>query len=291
MNIAFYLHDEVNPESFEQRIIWFKNHYNPVSINELREHVYGGKKLKNACMLSVDDGWRSTYDIIFPIMKKHNVPFTIFVSPHITRTGKNFWYYSYKFCNQEDLKNIIVSRGYFSDEVRKFPCDLILKEIPVDVTYDVIEEYLSSHPEVEIPRGFMNTEELLELHRSGLVEIGAHSLTHPILKGESRERSKSEIINSVEQLSDLIGTEVKSFAYPNGLKSLDFDNDEMQFAKEAGIDMAFTVHPGVITSRSNSLALPRWGSMARLKFSRLGQYLPSRAHQAQIRQKIKECRS
>ena len=97
MNFAFYLHNEINTAAFEAQLLWFKKHYNLVSIHELRDYIYGGKTLKNACMLSVDDGWRSTYDVIFPIMKKHNVPFTIFVSPEICRNEKNFWYFTYKF--------------------------------------------------------------------------------------------------------------------------------------------------------------------------------------------------
>ena len=94
MNFAYYLHDEKSQEQFEQTLLWFKSRYNLVSINELREHIYNGRPLDNACMLSVDDGWRSTYDVIFPVMKKYNVPFTIFVSPHVMETGMNFWYYN-----------------------------------------------------------------------------------------------------------------------------------------------------------------------------------------------------
>ena len=181
MNFAYYLHDEKLQEQFEQTLLWFKSRHNLVSINELREHIYNGKPLKNACMLSVDDGWRSTYDVIYPVMKKHNVPFTIFVSPHVMETGMNFWYYTLRFCNEDEIKDILIRRGYFAEEVRKYPAELILKEILIDEVYDVLDEYLSLHPEINIPRGFMNTEEVLELHRSGLVEVGAHTMIHPIL--------------------------------------------------------------------------------------------------------------
>ena len=288
MNFAFYLHNEINTAAFEAQLLWFKKHYNLVSIHELRDYIYGGKTLKNACMLSVDDGWRSTYDVIFPIMKKHNVPFTIFVSPEICRSEKNFWYFTYKFCKEDELKAIMIRRGYFFPEVKKFPGDLIMKEIYIDEVYDVLDEYLSYHPEIEIPRGFMNEKELLTLRDSGLVEIGAHTLIHPILSFESRERSKNEISKSIIELSELLDTEVKTFAYPNGMENVDFNKDDMEFARESGIDMAFSVDPGIISTSVNPLSIPRWGSVARLKFGRLGQYLPSRANQAGIRSKIRE---
>lgn len=288
MNFAFYLHDEKSQDDFEKKLLWFKSRYNIVSLNEFRDYIYKGSPLKNACMLSVDDGWRSTYDIIFPVMKKHNVPFSIFVSPKVMETGMNFWYYTMKYCNEDELKVIVVQRGYFGKDVCKHPCDLIFKEMQIDQVYDVLAEYLSKHPEVIIPRGFMNTQEVLELHKSGLVEIGAHTMIHPILKLEEDKRSLREITESVEKLSGILNHEVKSFAYPNGLETIDFNDRDESFAKAVGGDMAFSVNPGVITSNTNPLAIPRWGSEARLKFGRFGMYLPSRANQAKIREEIRK---
>lgn len=288
MNFTFYLHDETSQAVFEKKLLWFKSRYKLVSINEIREHIYGGVPLKNACMLSVDDGWRSTYEVIFPIMKKHNVPFTIFVSPQVVETEMNFWYYTMRFCNHEELKDIIIKRGYFTEKVRKYPCDLIFKEILIDNVYEVLNEYLRRHPEITIPRGFMNTSEVLELHKSGLVEVGAHTMIHPILKAEDFKRSEFEISNSVSKLSVILNKEVKSFAYPNGIVGVDYGKREENYVKAAGIDMAFSVNPGIITSQTNPFSIPRWGSEVRLKFGRFGMYLPSRANQTKIREQIKK---
>lgn len=288
MNFAYYLHDEKSQEQFEQTLLWFKSRYNLVSINELREHIYNGKPLKNACMLSVDDGWRSTYDVIYPVMRKHNVPFTIFVSPHVMETGMNFWYYTYQFCNQDEIKAELINRGWYSDDAKSFAADMLLKQLPIDEIYDVLNAILAKHPEIEIPRGFMNTNEVLELHRSGLVEVGAHTVMHPVLANETAERVKTEVRGSVERLSDILNKQVESFAYPNGLENLDFSTREMDIVNECGIKCAFSVNPGVINGKTNSMSIPRWGSMARLKFGRLGMYLPSRANQAKIREEIKK---
>lgn len=286
MNFAFYLHDEKSQEVFEQKLLWFKNRYNLVGMQELREHIYENKPLKNVCMLSVDDGWRSTYEIIYPVMKKHNVPFTIFVSPEVMETGMNFWYYTMRFCNEEELKDIMIRRGYFSEEIHKYQIEFIFKEIQVDEIYDVLAEYQSNHPELIIPRGFMNTQEVLELHKAGIVEVGAHTVIHPILANETEERSRNEIQQSVARLSDLLNYEVKTLAYPNGIEGLDYGTREQDYAKSVGIDMAFSVDPGVINQNTNPLSVPRWGSTARLKFGRLGMYLPSRMNQAKIRKEI-----
>lgn len=286
MNFAFYLHDENSQEVFEQRLLWFKSRYNLVRMQDLREYIYNGKPLKNACMLSVDDGWRSTYDIIYPVMKKHNVPFSIFVSPKVMETGMNFWYYTYKFFNADEIMDVIIRRRHFSDEVRKYDIEMVLKELPIAEIYDILSEIQASHPEIQIPRGFMNTKEVQELYKSGLVDVGAHTMIHPVLANEVDDVSCKEIQRSVIKLSQILDYEVKSLAYPNGLESLDYGVREHDYARSVGVDMAFSVNPGVITRDSNPLSIPRWGSTARLKFGRFGMFLPSRLNQAKIRKEI-----
>ncbi len=290
MNLAFYLHDELNSLNFEKKILWFKQHYNLIGLNELHDFLYLNTTLHNSCHLTIDDGWKSTYDVIFPVMKKYRIPFTIFVSPEMCEKESNFWYYAYKFCNETDLKNHLIDWGFFFPEIHKYPLELILKEIPVDEVYDLLNYYLSKHPEIQIPRGFINTKELREMADSGLVEIGAHTLSHPILSGESDQRAKTEISESISRLADIIDRPVTAFAYPNGLEQLDYSPREIKIAEEAGIKMAFSVNPGRITHKTNPLSIPRWGSTARLHFGRWGKFLPSRGNQIKLRREIRQLR-
>lgn len=288
MIFAYYLHDEKSVEEFERTLIWFKSRYNLISYDQLREYVKGNLPLKNACMLSVDDGWRSTYEVIFPVMKEYHVPFTIFVSPEVCEKEKNFWYFIYKYLNEEEIMDVILRRRLFSKEIRSFAADMVLKELQIDEVYDILAEVQQMHPEINIPRGFVNTKELLEMKKSGLVEIGAHSLSHPILANESMDRSEWEIKKSVSDLTSLIDVDVRTFAYPNGIEGLDYGQREMDLLGQAGVELAFSVDPDVISSKSKPLSLPRWGSIARLKFGRFGKYLPSRLNQANIRAEIKK---
>lgn len=239
-------------------------------------------------MLTVDDGWRSTYEVIFPVMKKYGVPFTVFVSPEVCEKETNFWYFIYKYLNQEEIKDVILRRKLFSSEIRSFSADMVLKELPIDEVYDILAEVQQMHPEIKIPRGFVNTKELLEMKKSGLLEIGAHTLSHPILANESKDRSECEIKKSVSDLSALVDKDIRTFAYPNGLEGLDYSQREINLLEQAGIELAFSVDPDAITSKSNPLSLPRWGSMTRLKFGRFGKYLPSRMNQTNIRAEIKK---
>lgn len=288
MNIAYYLHNELDPKRFEETILWFKSHYRLISAEQLRDYLYNKKDLRGTCMLSVDDGWKSTYDVIYPIMKKHNIPFTIFVSPEVIKNGYAFWTHSFQYFDENELKQLLIQKQLFDPGAYAFPVDLLFKELTIDKVYEVLKECQDSHPEIVVPRGFINENELLEMYASGIVEVGAHTNIHPILKNEDAHVAESEIAESVSELSKILGYKVHTLAYPNGLGNIDFDEREMIMAQKAGIDMAFSVDPGTITSKTNPLSIPRWGSLARLRFGRLGQYLPSRANQAKIRTEIRK---
>lgn len=290
MNVVVYLHDEPSTDIFEKKILWFQKHYTLVSSKEVYEYYYHGKQLKNACHLTIDDGWLSTYQIVFPMLKKYNIPVSIFVSPYMCSNGKNFWYMESKGMDEMCLKDILISRNLFTPEVKTFPMDLIFKEMRIDDVYGVLEEYYlkqSGSPKV---RNVVNIDELLEMDRSGLVEIGAHTQTHPILSNENDERAREEIRSSVEELSSILHHNVISFAYPNGIPGLDFGNREVELVKECGVKLAYSVWPGVMNREGNALRIPRTCSLSRLKLGYVGLKLPSMHDQVKPRRRIRDCK-
>lgn len=281
---VYYLHDEKDPQTFEQLALWFKNRYELVDYQTVEDCVYSRRRApRKACMLSVDDGWISTYEVIFPILAKHNIPFTIFVSPEVAKNGGELWPKKLQYVDHAKFKEFLVESGYFKPEVMKFPLDLMLKEFTGDMIYKLFREFGTPEPTEQT---FVNAAQLREMAASGLVEIGAHTLTHPILANESAERSLGEIAGSVKGLSELIGKPVRTFAYPNGMFSDDFAEREMDFARQAGLQTAFSVDPGYIGRGCNPYNLPRIGSTSRLKLGRLGALLPSLYNQAGKRRAI-----
>lgn len=130
MNVVFYLHDEPSAEAFERKLLWFRRRFRLVSYAELTAYLRGERELHGACHLTVDDGWLSTYRVIFPVLKKYGVPMTIFVSPRVCRSGENFWYADYGELPEALLRRELVARGLFDDELSAYPLDLIFKELP-----------------------------------------------------------------------------------------------------------------------------------------------------------------
>ena len=103
----------------------------------------------------------------------------------------------------------------------------------------------------------VTVEQLRALAASGLVTIGAHTLSHPILRNETDACSEDEIVRSVGELSSLVQCEVKYFAYPNGLPGIDFSEREEVYLAKAGVDLAFTTESRAVRATDYRYRVPR----------------------------------
>lgn len=288
MNIVFYLHDEKEPKTLIRKLDEIGKHYHFISAADVYDILYVKRCMRNACHITIDDGWRSTYEVIFPVLKKLSIPASIFVSPWMCEQQRNFWYVSLSERDDQFIRNELIHRRFFKPGIDRFPVDLLLKEIPIDDVYSILDEETAASQRNPIHCGIVNVAELREMDASGLVEVGAHTMSHPILLREKSSRAETEIKDSIEKLSGILGHQVMSFAYPNGLYGCDFGEREMAVAKSCGIKLAYSVDPGALSSVSDPLRIPRVGSLARLKFGPVGLRLPSLHNQKNIRNKIRK---
>ena len=77
---------EVSRETFRQHMRYLEmTGYNVISLRDAYEYAVGKRSSipKNSIVVTIDDGWRSTYTEVFPEMKKRGFPFTVFIYPKI----------------------------------------------------------------------------------------------------------------------------------------------------------------------------------------------------------------
>ena len=101
---------------------------------------------------------------------------------------------------------------------------------------------------------YMNWKQILELHKSGLVEIGNHSHSHEYLVDETPEIIKKDILMSIKIFNEKLGKNSIFFSYPFGEYSLEFK----KIIKELGFHYAFGQHSGVIDETKDLWELPRF---------------------------------
>ena len=70
--------------------------------------------------------------------------------------------------------------------------------------------------------------------------------------------SFDEVVESKNYLEDLLGTEVKYFAYPNGRPGIDYRMEHRDIVEIAGFEAAVSTNWGVASSLSDKWQLPRF---------------------------------
>ena len=100
-------------------------------------------------------------------------------------------------------------------------------------------------------------EEVQQLSKGELVEIGAHTVTHPQLSALSVKKQSWEIRESRRSLENLTNRLVMSFSYPFGSRG-DFDDVAADLIRESGFQQACAAVPGVVTHKSDPYKLPRF---------------------------------
>jgi peptidoglycan/xylan/chitin deacetylase (PgdA/CDA1 family) len=240
-------------------ILLLKSQYTLVELSFF-ENIESYRKNKGFCHITFDDGEKTFYTVAYPILKKHNVPATLFVSPKIAVNQENFWFQEIRNYNKKIMIDVISKELSIPLEtINKLDFESILKCLPLDSIKKIITTYQKETNTQPKPCLNMNLEEILDVDKSGLVAIGAHTLNHPILKNESDENSYKEITESIAELEKLLEHKVKYFAYPNGSPAEDFGVREMNYLKQNNIAIAVSLESKFISANDNKLSFPRLG--------------------------------
>src|SRR5437016_5273130 len=83
----------ITPQKFEANLQLLKNNgFTFIPLKEAVEYLQGKRDTlpSNPVVLTADDGWESVYTYMYPIIKKLNIPVTLFIYPESISSGKHF---------------------------------------------------------------------------------------------------------------------------------------------------------------------------------------------------------
>ena len=263
--LVLIFHREEDSGLFGKIILSLKDRYSLVSASQLEQFLREGSGTKNICHITFDDGLQSFYRVVFPLLKKHDVPASLFVSPAVITANDNFWFQEMEGYDKGIFKNILADElNVPLDKMTGFSSQSVLKCLPVSRIKRMIELYQQKTKCGKKAPQNMSIEELREVDASGLVTVGAHTINHPVLKNEDDETCFNEITQSVSGLEQLLGHPVNYFAYPNGRPGIDFGEREMGYLRKTNIKMAFSTELDTLSAGNDLLSIPRMG------FARMG---------------------
>lgn len=258
--------------------------FNVLPLSTALEAMAANRLPPRAVCITFDDGYRSTHDLALPILKQFGLPATVFVTTSCIGEG-SMWNdtirETVRLLPGDTLDLSGHQLGVFAlgtPELRKAAVLRLIdiaKYLPPPQRLALTSELARLVRSRPAP-GLMLTPEMLHaLERDG-VEIGGHTVSHPILTRLDDADARYEIEECKRQLDALCLRPVRYFAYPNGKFGIDFDARHMAMAREAGFLAAFTTAISAATGAHDNYRLPRsrpWDTARSLYALRLLRWL------------------
>lgn len=252
---------EIQPEptvidatTFEWQIRHIRSNFHVITLREYVRSVREKAPISRpSAILTVDDGYRDFYEIAYPILRKHGVRATFFVTVNFIEKKIWLWPDILRFALENAPEKIIsFSFESTSFEVPTRDPESIRKEwellsdfcirLDDDKKWALISKLLAA-ARVELPRepigeySPVTWEQIREMKEEG-IEIGSHTLNHPVLSKVRDERLlREEIDGSKAAIEERIGERVATFCYTNSMPG-DINDKVVQFVMEGGYEGA-----------------------------------------------------
>lgn len=274
----------VSPARFEEQLDVLRGTRHPLPLTDFVRNLMAGTLPPNAVALTFDDGYVDNLVAAKPRLAATDIPATVFLTTGYIDSPEGFWWdelarlillengpqgfelvvrgesmqfdFGTEYPAREDGTTPAASltrRGAalwtlrqalrpLEDEERRL---IMVKLRSIFATRD--DHACACRGRV------MTGDEVRALVADGLVTIGAHTVTHPVLAGLGAADCHREITESKLACEALIGAPVAAFAYPYG----DFDAKAREEVRTAGFIFACSARRRPASATSDVFALPR----------------------------------
>jgi peptidoglycan/xylan/chitin deacetylase (PgdA/CDA1 family) len=265
----------VSVETFTAQMRFLKTHFEVVSFPELLM-MWAEERWDPArryCVVTFDDGWLDNYTHALPVLKRYDVPATVFLPTSFIGTDKWFWpeqvgwlYQRFAQRPKEEQERIVCAMRHQHGWVQGGEVALLRRGSDAVIEWckmlapaqiDVFVSVWTVALEATLPsdRRIVNWEAVRVMSEAG-VSFGSHSVTHTILTKLQCDDVMREAVDSWSALKQQPIRSVPIFCYPNG----DWSEEIGRCVKAAGYQAATTTEFGYETQTpSNLFGLKRVG--------------------------------
>jgi peptidoglycan/xylan/chitin deacetylase (PgdA/CDA1 family) len=285
----------VAPKRFSQHLDLVAEHYQPLRLVELLARLRDGDPVDRCLALTFDDGYADNLLQAKPLLEERGVPATVFTATAHVRDQQPFWWdeleqlllepgrlppvllipisgselrfelggdadYGRETAAVRQSWSILDARDpgprqavYRELAGRLKTLDSPERESALDAMRAVSSRDRSDSGSSARP---LSGDELSKLAESDLIEIGAHTQSHPVLAKLAPADQAEEIAGSKAFLEKALARPIESFAYPYG-SSGDFDESTVRAVAAAGFEHACTSLPGRLAPGTHPLRVPR----------------------------------
>ena len=237
--------------------------FNVLPLPEALSRLRSGSLPTRAASITFDDGYADNEAIALPLLRARGLHATFFVAAGFLDGGR-MW-------NDTVIESIRLT------PLRSIDCGFLgMGQVPLDTAgakrgaVDMLLAALKYRPvheraelvariaddsRAELPDALMmRSAQVRSLHAAGM-EIGAHTVNHPILARLSGPAARGEIASGRDVLEGITGSKVGLFAYPNGKPGQDYLPEHVGMVRALGFDGAVTTAWG---AGNDLFQLPRF---------------------------------
>jgi len=285
----------VTADTFDRQLRFLKEHFDIVPLSLFsdlpaappgqRPFRAGGCCQRPAlrrplCAITFDDGWRDNYEIAFPILRKYELPATIFLTTDFIGTDRVFWHTELLYLLLHQQLSVLrqspsdfraypspVRQGLRRLAMMQAPrqakdADSLVEAVKDTCDEDSIERLVRdlaesiglSRPLFPGRTFFLDWNHVREMAAAG-VEIGSHGCSHRILTRLNAQEAEDELVRSKGEIERRIAQEVRHFAFPNEAANQDL----VAMAEKVGYRTACPSGSGPVQRQSNLVPLRRAG--------------------------------
>jgi len=275
----------VTPEHFAEQLQILKDAFTVVSLRDLRLALRDRRIVDRTVAITFDDGYADNLYNARPLLDTYELPATIFLTTGNITCTREFWWDELEqlLLNDRPLPHKLIlatNAGEHSWDLSSEPDKQYMKttrawegkpgsrmsvfhdiwesmlRLPSDEQNSVLEQLIavSETPlTVRSSHRSLAAGEIQTLAQHGLIDIGAHTVSHPLLTAHSESVQRKEIEDSKTQLEELASTHISCFAYPFG----DHNETSTRLTRELGFECACTTVENTVWRFSDPFRVPR----------------------------------
>lgn len=267
----------VSPDNFAGQIDALLQLRHVVPLRWLADQIARGRLPKNVAAVTFDDGYVDLLTEAKPVLERYGCPATAFLVTGVVGIRHAFWWDELSRLVFEtptlpmDLEITIGgqtcrwqiggraandrSPGLTREELHIKLWQVLRPQEPALRQELVLQlcRWAGIEVATNSPHRPLSAPEVRRFAAPGFIDIGAHSVTHPVLPTLDSFAQRAEIEGSRAACEALIGVPIDTFAYPHGA----FDDTTAACVRNCGVACACTTRARAVSAKDDPVLLPR----------------------------------
>lgn len=258
--------DVVDAAAFRWQMDVLVNNFNILPLSVATKLLAAGRLPPRAACVTFDDGYADNLHVATPILRERGISATFFVATGFLDGGwmwNDMVFESIRHMPGEELNLDDLALGHHrlgSLTDRAGVAEDLLGKLKYLDPGERLERCWELVRRAGLPptsQLMMRSDEVRELVAAGM-EVGGHTINHPILAVLDPASARREIADNRDQLASITGSPVRLFAYPNGKPGQDYLPEHVDMVRDLGFQAAVSTRWGLCTGRSHQWQLPRF---------------------------------